>query len=155
MIENKYIKLRDEMFLFRHLKLKDMDEHYFTLLRQLSIVEHKTISEENNKEFFKRLNEDHVIVVIEHNKKIVGSGTIIIEHKLIRGYGKVGHIEDIVIDKDFRNYGLGKYLVCMLKDYSLTNKCYKCILNCSKQLKDFYEKCDFKKQGLEMAKYFD
>ena len=41
------------------------------------------------------------IIVVEEKKtqRIVGAGSIIIEMKFLRSLGKVGHIEDIVVDQ--------------------------------------------------------
>ncbi len=40
-------------------------------------------------------------------KKLLASGTIMMEHKFIRNCGIVGHIEDIVVSKDARGKNLG------------------------------------------------
>ena len=45
---------------------------------------------------------------IEERESIVGSGTLLIEQKLIRSCGKAGHIEDIVISEKYRGKKLGK-----------------------------------------------
>jgi glucosamine-phosphate N-acetyltransferase len=55
-----------------------------------------TISQEQFKLFISQLNEHHTIFVIEDQEKIICRGTILIETKLIRNCGKVGHIEDII-----------------------------------------------------------
>ena len=86
--------------------------------------------------------------------KIVGTGTIIIEHKLIRNNGKVANIEDIVIDEEYRNYGLGKMLIECLTEYAKIKNCYKCILDCSVDNVIFYEKCGYTNKGIQMSYYF-
>ena len=50
------------------------------------------------------------VVVIEDvvKKHIVAAGTLLIELKFLRGGGLVGHIEDIVTDKNYRGKNLGK-----------------------------------------------
>ena len=48
-------------------------------------------------------------LVIEHDKKIIGFGSIIIF--LTPVHGHKGRIEDIIIHKDHRRQGLGKKLV--------------------------------------------
>ena len=47
--------------------------------------------------------------------KVVATGTIYIEYKFIHQVGKVGHIEDMVVDSDYRNKGLGTMIVENLK----------------------------------------
>ena len=152
-MNSKTIKVDDKLLIFRSLKLNDINIHYFKLLEQLTLVDYENTSNSRNKEFFESLTCNHKIIVIEYNNKIVGTGTLLIENKLIRNYGKVGHIEDIVIDKKFRKYGLGKELIGFLVEIATLEKCYKCILDCDDKNKSFYEKCDFKNVGVEMAKY--
>jgi glucosamine-phosphate N-acetyltransferase len=86
--------------------------------------------------------------------KIVGTVTLLIETKLIHNMGKVAHIEDVVVDKNYRNNGLGKqmiqYAVSLSKEYG----CYKTILDCSDENVSFYQKCDFEKRDNMMAIYF-
>lgn len=150
----KEIINNDKKFILRYLNFKDIDENYFKLLNQLTDVDFDNITEEKNFNFFQKLNDSHMIIVIEHENKIIGSGTILIEEKLIRSYGRVSHIEDIVIDNEFRNYGLGKELLNTLIEMSKNKGCYKCILDCKDELEDFYKKCNFKKKGVQMCLYF-
>ena len=147
----KQIEIKDKKFIFRKLKLDDITEDYFKLLKQLTYVDE--IDDEKNQNFFKRLNPDHQIIVITHENNIVGSGTLFVEHKLIRDYGKVGHIEDIVIDKKHNGCGLGKHMIETLKELAIKRNCYKCILDCDEALERFYNKSEFNKMGLFMAKY--
>ncbi len=86
--------------------------------------------------------------------KIVGSGTIIIEPKLIRGAKNVGHIEDIVVNPEYRGKQIAKNILSMLKVYGFSKNCYKIILDCDENLKHFYEKNDFEVKGIQMSKYF-
>ena len=53
---------------------------------------------------------NHQIFVIENKdtNHIIGTLTILIEQKVIHNMGKVGHIEDVVIDNKYRGRGLGK-----------------------------------------------
>lgn len=145
---------KDKQFIFRYLNFNDIDVNYFKLLNQLTDVDFDNITEDKNMAFFKKLNDSHMIIVIEHENQIIGSGTILIEEKLIRSYGRVSHIEDIVIDNEYRNYGLGKELLNTLIDISKDKGCYKCILDCKDELEDFYKKCNFKRKGSQMCLYF-
>ena len=61
-------------------------------------------------------NPDHIIHVAEINGKIVGSTTLLIEQKFIHDGGKVGHIEDVVVSKEFEGRGIGiKLVISLLK----------------------------------------
>ena len=104
------------------------------------------------KEILKKIkqNTNHIIHVAIENKKIVGSTTLLIEQKFIHGGGLVGHIEDVVVRKDYEGKGIGMKLVISLLDVAKQRKCYKTILNCEDSLKQFYEKIGFKKTTNEM-----
>ena len=95
-------------------------------------------------------NPNHIIHVATDDKKIVGSTTLFIEQKFIHGGGLVGHIEDVVVRKDYEGQGIGMKLVISLLDIAKQRKCYKTILNCEDSLKPFYEKIGFKNTTNEM-----
>ena len=95
-------------------------------------------------------NPNHIIHVATDDKKIVGSTTLFIEQKFIHDGGLVGHIEDVVVRKDYEGQGIGMKMVISLLDVAKQRKCYKTILNCEDSLKQFYEKIGFKKTTNEM-----
>ena len=95
-------------------------------------------------------DENHIIHVAELDGKIVGSTTLLIEQKFIHEGGIVGHIEDVVVKKEFEGQGIGMKLVLSLLDIAKKRGCYKTILNCEDSLKSFYEKVGFKHKSNEM-----
>ena len=95
-------------------------------------------------------NENHVIHVAELDGKIVGSTTLLVEQKFIHEGGIVGHIEDVVVKKEFEGQGIGMKLVLSLLDIAKKRGCYKTILNCEDSLKSFYERIGFKHKSNEM-----
>ena len=97
---------------------------------------------------------NNYIFVIEENNTIIGSATCFIETKLIHNFGKVGHIEDVIVDKNIRNRGLGKKLINHCIQFSQENKCYKVILDCDDNNVIFYNKCGFERKGNMMSRYF-
>lgn len=86
-------------------------------------------------------NINHDIICVYNNDELIGTGTILIENKLIRGGSKVCHIEDIIIKEEYRGKGIGKQLIEHLKGFS--KDCYKIILYCSNHNIEFYEKLGF------------
>ena len=116
-------------------------------LRQTSNLEHNSV-----RNILKKIleNENHIIHVAELNGKIVGSTTLLIEQKFIHEGGFVGHIEDVVVNKEFEGQGIGMKLVLSLLDVAKEKKCYKTILNCEDKLIPFYEKIGFKQKSTEM-----
>ena len=133
--------------------LQNIKTQYIQLISQLT---HSPII--TDEEFINKVNEISKIGTIivcyidPKNIKIIGSGTIIYEPKIIHGCKSVGHIEDIIVDKYYRNKGIAKNILNMLVELA-ENKCYKIILDC-KELLDFYSKNGFNKNGIQMAKYF-
>ena len=110
------------------------------------------LDKNKTKEILKKIkqNPDHIIHVAIDDKKIIGSTTLFIEQKFIHDGGLVGHIEDVVVRKDYEGQGIGMKLVISLLDVAKQKKCYKTILNCEDNLRPFYEKIGFKKATNEM-----
>ena len=82
---------------------------------------------------------------------IIASGTIIIEPKIIRGGKSVGHIEDIVVKREYRGKQLVRFILEELKGIAREKNCYKIILDCSEDVKRVYEKYGFEEKGLQMV----
>ena len=110
------------------------------------------LDKNKSKEILKKIkqNPNHIIYVAIDNKKIVGSTTLFIEQKFIHDGGLVGHIEDVVVRKDYEGKGIGMKLVISLLNVAKQRKCYKTILNCKDSLKPFYENIGFKQIANEM-----
>ena len=92
-------------------------------------------------------NTNHIIYVAIDNKKIVGSTTLLIEQKFIHDSGLVGHIEDVVVRKDYEGKGIGIKLVTSLLECAKEKNCYKTILDCNDDVKQFYERIGFKRES--------
>jgi len=92
-------------------------------------------------------NPNHIIHVAIDNKKIVGSTTLLIEQKFTHDGGLVGHIEDVVVRKDYEGKGIGIKLVTSLLERAKEKNCYKTILDCKDDVKQFYERIGFKHES--------
>ena len=101
------------------------------------------------KEILKKIkqNSNHIIHVAIDDKKIVGSTTLLIEQKFIHNGGLVGHIEDVVVRKDYEGKGIGIKLVTSLLERAKEKNCYKTILDCKDDVKQFYERIGFKRES--------
>jgi len=110
------------------------------------------LDKEVAKDILKKIisNPDHIIHVAEDNGKIVGSTTLLIEQKFIHNGGCVGHIEDVVVSKEFEGRGIGIKLVTSLLEIANTRNCYKTILDCKDELIPFYERIGFKQESKQM-----
>ncbi len=107
------------------------------------------LGKEKANEILKKIksNPSHVIFVAILDGKVVGSTTMLIEPKFIHNGGKVAHIEDVVVTKEYQGKGIGEKLIRSLLDYAKKNDCYKTILDSSDDVKPFYEKIGFKKHS--------
>ena len=110
------------------------------------------LDKEVAKDILKKIisNPNHIIHVAEDNGKIVGSTTLLIEQKFIHNGGYVGHIEDVVVSKEFEGRGIGIKLVTSLLEIANTRNCYKTILDCKDELIPFYERIGFKQESNQM-----
>jgi GNAT superfamily N-acetyltransferase/NDP-sugar pyrophosphorylase family protein len=93
------------------------------------------------------------IYCLEYDSRIVGTFSIFIEPKTIHNLASVGHIEDVVIIKEFRGLGLGELMLAEAKDVCATrDDVYKIILECSEHpsLVKFYEGTGFRIVGNSM-----
>lgn len=135
-------------------KLSKDDYHkgFLQLLEQLTEVNSKDISYDDFCKQFDRMNS--TTYVIRVSDKVVATGSLFIENKFIHKLSSVGHIEDIVVDKDYSGNGFGSIMVDVLKRLAKGAFCYKVILDCDKDVVGFYEKCGFVVKGVEMAMYF-
>lgn len=123
------------------------DDLFNGFLKSLdSLRKASDIEELKAKDVFSKIlsNPNHVIFVAEMNGKIVGSTTLLIEPKFIHKGGLVGHIEDVVVNKEFQGKKIGEKLIQTSLDYAKNQGCYKTILDCMEDVKPFYEKLGFK-----------
>lgn len=134
--------------IFRRLELNDYYKGFFELLNELTPV-----GEYNYELFVKYFNGIDNTYVIEKNNLIIATGKILIEQKLHNNFSKMGHIEDIVVKREYRKLGFGKYLIKKLVKIGNENNCYKIVLNCNDINKKFYLDCDFICKGIEMCIY--
>ncbi len=130
--------------IIRELRKEDLWNGFLTTLD--SLRQASDIEQNKAEEIFEKinLNPDHVIVVAELDGKIVGTTTLLIEVKFIHAGGLVGHIEDVVVDKNFQGQKIGEKIIKYLLEFAKKRGCYKTILDCTDDVKPFYEKLGFK-----------
>jgi glucosamine-phosphate N-acetyltransferase len=133
----------------RRLHKNDYDNGIIELLGQLTTISKDHVTRRKFEDYVDALsgNDNHFTIVVEGGNKIIGTATLLVEPKLIHNVSKVGHIEDVVVDQKYRGHGIGTMMI-----EHLTNKV---ILDCDEKNAVFYEKCGFKKKGVEMAVYFE
>jgi glucosamine-phosphate N-acetyltransferase len=136
--------------IIRELKEEDIDNGFLKSLDALTLA--SDIGKTEAVEVFERINSnpDYVIAVAELEGKIVGTTTLFIESKFIHKGGFVGHIEDVSVDKDFHGQKIGQKIMEYLLKVSKQRGCYKTILNCTDDVKPFYEKLGFRQVANEL-----
>ena len=138
----------------------DVDRYLEVLscLKQLTIV--GNISKEDFWERWNLMNKSGLIKLLvirdigSGGGKIIGCGTLVIEPKFIHNMSYLGHIQDVVIDGNYRKKGLGKMLIDQLLKWARDFDCYKVVLDCHENNIEFYEKCGFTRRGAEMNCFF-
>ena len=128
----------------RELQKKDLYNGFLDTLDSLRKTSNlqKPLAEK----IFEKINQnsDHIVVVAIIEEKVVGAATLLIEPKFIHKGGIVGHIEDVVVNKNYQGQGIGEKIIKHLLEIAKTRKCYKTILDCVDEVKPFYEKLGFR-----------
>ena len=114
-----------------------------------SLKQASNLDKEKAEEILKKIksNPNHYVYVAILDDKVVGSTTMIIEPKFIHDGGNVAHIEDVVVSKEHQGKGIGEMIITSLLELAKNNNCYKTILDCSDEVKPFYEKIGFKRHS--------
>ena len=94
-----------------------------------------------------------ITFIIEEREKIIGTAKLIIEQKFHNNFCKMGHIEDVVVLKEYRSKGYGTLLLNKLIEIGKKKECYKIVLNCNQKNTEYYKKLGFIEKGLEMSLY--
>ena len=145
--------MNSNQFIFRKLEESDYHKNYLQLLSQLTQVGNITPVD-----FSKILGKiQSQIWVFEDSQanKIVASASILLEQKIIHGGGIVAHLEDVVVDEEYRGNQLGQKLIANIVEKARESGAYKIIADCKPELLSFYSKNGFEKRGEQIAIYFN
>jgi len=134
----------------RELKEEDIQKGFLKTLDTLRKT--SSITQEKALEIFKEIktNPKHIIIIAELNGEIIGTTTLLVEPKFIHQGGKVGHIEDVVVRKEFQGRKIGQKIIKFVLQIAKNKGCYKTILDCSDDVKSFYEEIGFKQHSNEL-----
>jgi glucosamine-phosphate N-acetyltransferase len=135
--------------------IEDIKYQYLILLSFLTEVQSMQTDE-----FIKKVEEIFKIgkIIVCHTKDkqkkpwIVGSGTLMLEPKIIRGGMYSGHVEDVVVHSLYRSHGIASQNLLQLS-FIADHKCYKVTLDCTTDLQKFYEKNEYHVHGTQMVRY--
>ena len=140
---------------YRLIQQGDLNKGFIDLLSQLT-----TTGNVSKELFLNRIkdiigNPNHRVYVLERANKIISCATLFVEPKFIHSCGKVGHVEDVVVDVACRGQKLGKKIIDFLGQEAERLGCYKILLDCSDKNVKFYEKCLYDRKGAYMARYLN
>ena len=132
-------------YYIRDLRIDDYNNNYLGLLQQLYSLS------DISQDFFEKQLENiktrtnYYIRIIEEKStgKIVATGSIYIEFKFAYNLGKVAYIDDIIVDKDYRNKGLGRMLLAHLKRLAYANGVVYINVLVSEEYARFFESMGF------------
>ena len=136
--------------IIRELRREDLWNGFLTTLD--SLRQASDIDKNKAETIFEKINSnpDHIVIVAELDGKIVGTATLLIEPKFIHNGGLVGHIEDVSIEKRFQGQKIGEKIIKYILEFTKKQGCYKTILDCTNDVKPFYEKLGFKHIASEL-----
>jgi glucosamine-phosphate N-acetyltransferase len=144
----------------RPVQTGDLQRGFFDLLGQLTKA--PPLSEDAFAAYVARVDAspDQFVLVAERegaqhaDAPLLGTASVLIEHKAVRGGSCVGHVEDVVVDSTARGASLGRALILRLVELCRELQCYKVILDCTEENASFYERCGFERKEIQMALYF-
>jgi glucosamine-phosphate N-acetyltransferase len=141
-------------FIIREIELADLQKGFFQSLSNLAglgrIIEDNTRAEKILSQIKSCPFHRIFVAVKDDDGQIIGSITLLIERKFIHDGGKVGHIEDVTVNKNYEGKGVGSALVRKAMDFAKENNCYKVILVCSEKNIQFYKGIGFKEHEISM-----
>lgn len=131
-----------EGLVLRPLCTADLNRGFFKVLGQLTEI--GVVSPEQFMKSFEHMKKsgDYYVIVVEDVTlgQIVGTATLIIEHKFTHSCATRGRVEDVVVSDECRGKQLGKLLLTTLTLLSKKLNCYKVTLECLPQNSGFYRK---------------
>ncbi|XP_031624577.1 probable glucosamine 6-phosphate N-acetyltransferase [Contarinia nasturtii] len=124
----------------RPLQVGDYDRGFLQLLSQLTGVGNVTRDEFLSRFHKMKCSGAYYVTVIEDTRinQIIGSATLVIEHKFIHSCGLRAHLEDVVVNNTYRGKQLGKLIVSTVTLLGEYLGCYKMTLECKDKLIQFY-----------------
>lgn len=143
--------------MFKSIKSLEINNNFYNKYISLLNTFNKTdISFLFFSDFVKNLSNNHDIFILfdPSNNNIIGTVTLLFEQKLIHNGKYVCHIEDLIISDEYKNNRYGTLFLKFIKNYAKIKDCYKIILNCSQNIKDFYSKNNFSNRNIEMSYYY-
>ena len=133
----------------RKLEKKDYKK-YIELIEEFRPIG-LNITVEKFEEIYDIIFKNSIIYVGVLEGRIIGSAKLIIEQKFIHKLSKYGHIEDVIIKKEYRRNKYGTKIINYIVDECKRNNFFKITLTCNEKLISFYEKNNFAVYQIHMS----
>lgn len=99
-----------------------------------------------------RIRRGLLAYVAECHGRIVGTASLLIDHKFINNGGKVAILEDVIVLPEYQGRGVGTQLMAAAQEKAVELGCYKICLYCSAELVRYYERLGFNQTDLFMRR---
>ncbi len=127
----------------RPLEQKDFERGFLETLANLAEV---NLTPEEAIHIWRGRNAAGVrTVVAVGDGRVVGTASLILEHKFLHRGGTIGHIEDVAVHPNAQGQGVGTKIVQFLIDLARESGCYKVILSCTDKNTAFYTRLGFRR----------
>lgn len=136
----------------RFVELSDLSSGLLEVLNELADTSQLTLEQAKKTILSIRSRGNKYIAVAIKDNIVIGTGSIILEEKLIHNHGLVGHIEDVIVTEKFRGENVGREIIEYLVRLAKIMGAYKVILSCTDNNVQFYEKCGFHSNCITMRK---
>lgn len=128
-------------WVIRHLNYTD--KSYLKLLSQLTHCEYDEKCFVKNLSYIEEQNGE-IYVITDTNNIIIAAAKLLVEFKF---GASVGHLEDMVVDENWRGMGLGTLLINHVASVAKQYGCYKLVLSAKELMGDFYTRNGFTKEA--------
>jgi len=136
-------------FRIRLLKEEDLEKGFLETLTYLTKVGEIKENLVQAKTVFNQIKDNqYIFVALDDEEQVIGTASILIEQKFIHNGSSVGHIEDVVVRKEYERQSIGKSMIEKCIQVAHENNCYKIILDCKEHNARFYSKLGFHKEGV-------
>ncbi|MFA6553104.1 MAG: GNAT family N-acetyltransferase [Patescibacteria group bacterium] len=128
----------------KELAASHLTSEFFATLEHLSKTVKPDIAKAKKTLKLIRKNPNHkIFVAVDKRNMVVGLITLVIEQKFIHRFGKMSHIEDVVVREGFEGQGIGGALVKQAICAAEKAGCYRIRLFCSDRNVKFYARAGF------------
>jgi len=141
---------RTHGLMIRDLTVADLDHGFLETLACLSAVD---LTPEGARPLLEERARAGVRTFVAiADGRVIGTASLVAERKFLHSGGRVGHVEDVAVHRDFQRRGIGTKLVVHAVRHAQELGCYKVILDCFGPVAPFYARLGFREfnRGLRL-----